>query len=467
MGVAPYVSELEGLLGEKKSTTDLSDLVSVSRDVYPAAQLWTRRGEVKYKPDVIVWPENVEDISAVMKFASQKGIPVTALGGGSGVCAGAVPIKRGIVLDMKRMNRLISINDISFLATVEAGMIGEMFERELNARGYTLGHFPSSIYCSTVGGWIAARSAGQYSSKYGKIEDMIASLTVVLADGTIIRTNPAPREATGPDIDQVIAGSEGTLGIVAEAILFINLLPKERRFSAWMMKDMETGIDAMRLIMRAEIAPAVARLYDPLDTKMALASQNIKADGCLMILLFEGDEEIVDYQAGVAERICSELSGKNLGEGPARYWLKKRYAVSYKQSQIFAGGEGTIVDTIETATTWSKLLDLYKAMMDAIKKHCLIMAHVSHIYPEGAGIYFSVVGNANDKLPDELYERIWETAMTVATEHKAALSHHHGVGMLKGPWMEKSLGTETMDLYRAVKNQLDPKGILNPGKMGL
>ena len=461
----PDIGRLKEIFGADRVSVRPDDLAVYSRDVFPEGEMWTRRGEVRHRPDCVVWPESVEEVSALLKYANEAPIPVSPYGGGSGVCGGAIPLEGGVALDLKRMDKIRNIDHISMSVEAEAGIVGELLERRLAEAGYTMGHFPSSIYCSTLGGWLAARSAGQLSSKYGKIEDMALSLEAVLPDGTIVRTNDAPREATGPDIDQILIGSEGTLAVITAARMKLHKKPEAKAYAAFLMPYFTNGIAALRLLMRGEIVPAVARLYDELDTKIALAKQKIEGIGCLLVLLFEGYPERVRWETETAWGVCMREGAKDLGQGPARHWEEHRYAISYKQSQVM-GTPGSLLDTIELATVWSNLPNLYNTVRMAIEPLCLVMAHVSHIYLEGAGIYFTCVARPEDESPEERYKKIWDAAMKAARECGATLRHHHGVGYLKAPYMAAQMGP-LMDVYRELKRQLDPNNILNPGKMGL
>ena len=462
-----HIEELRSIFtADAQVSARPDDIVIGSRDVYPDGELWTRKGEIHYKPDCVVWPQTIEEVSALLKFANKYRIPVVPYGGGSGVCGGTIPLAGGIVCDLKRMNRIRSIDDYSMSAVIEAGAMGEILERDLNRKGYTIGHFPSSIYCSTLGGWIAARGAGQLSALYGKIEDMVLAIEAVLPDGGIIKTNDAPREATGPDIDQVLIGSEGTLAIITAAAMKLNPLPESKEYAGYLFPSIADGLDAMRLMIQSEVVPAVARLYDEVDTRVALGKLNLTGEGCLLILLFQGYRERTAWEMRKAKKIASDLGGKDLGQEPAKQWEKTRYHISYRQSQVLFS-PGAILDTIEVATLWTGIADLYFAVIEALKPLCFVMAHFSHIYPEGGSIYFTFVARSEDESRDrELYRKIWDTAMEVVLKHGAAVSHHHGIGYHKAPYVQKQLGP-LMDVYRRLKRQLDPDNILNPGKMGL
>lgn len=461
-----HLEELAGILAPERVSSHPDDLVISSRDVYPLGEFQTRNGEIPHRPDCVVWPESAAEVSRLLEFANENKIPVVPYGAGSGVCGGTIPLEGGIVLDLKRMDRIRNIDDYSLSARIEAGAVGEILERELNGRGYTIGHFPSSMYCSTLGGWLAARGAGQFSTLYGKIEDMALSLEAVLPDGSVMETNDAPREATGPDIDQVIIGSEGTLAVITAATMKLHRLPEARVYASFLFPYITNGLESMRKLMRAEAVPSVARLYDELDTRVALSKLKMPGQGCLLVLLFEGCRELVEWEAEQAWQICMREGAKEMGEEPARHWERTRYHISYKQSQVLFE-PGNILDTIEVAATWSDIAQLYFDVKDALDGLCFVMAHFSHIYPEGGSIYFTCVAGAREDLSDkELYRKIWDAAMEVAIKHGAAVSHHHGIGLHKAQYLERQSGP-LMDVYRRLKAELDPNNILNPGKMGL
>lgn len=485
-----------------------TDKLSYARDMWPRETIWFREGKVRYLPELVVWPQNKEEIIKIIKLSQEEKIPLIPYGAGSGVCGGTLPLTGGIIVDLKKMNKIISLSDISLTVTVESGIIGQHLEMELNRQGYTLGHFPSSIYCSTVGGWLATRSAGQLSTKYGKIEDMVESLEIVLPTGELIKTRPTPRSATGPNFTQLFVGSEGTLGIITTATLKIWPYPESRLFRGIYFPNIRAGLEAIRKILREGVKPAAVRLYDELDTflvgsptkkskikvekdnpvislfkpllsplkhsveglllkKPHLANQLSKfiKGKCLLILTFEGNQKICDIEQEIALKICQEEGGEDAGIDAGKHWWDTRYEVSYNLSRIFSGG--AFADTMEVATTWDKVAELYFAIREAVSPYALIMAHFSHAYPEGCSIYFSFVGyRRGAEESEKLYEKIWDIALSTCDTYGGTISHHHGVGLLKAKYLEKELGG-AFPLYVSLKKMVDPHNILNPGKMGL
>jgi len=487
------------ILGRERVSHSFTNRLIYSRDFWPLLTLKIQEGKKPQLPDYIVWPKTAEEISEIVRLAFKEGIPIIPFGAGSGVCGGAVPVKGGLMVDLKKMDRILSMDEISLIVNAGAGIVGETLERRLNAKGYTLGHFPASIYCSTLGGWLACRSAGQLSTKYGKIEDMILGLQVVLPNGRIMETKPSPRSATGPDLKQLFVGSEGTLGIITRASMRMLPLPEKRGFLAISFRDVNFGLKAIRLILREGIRPAAVRLYDELDTMIALKggkkehrgmSKGFIADlmrraerlalvtpgllkrltvllpsQCLLVMSFEGRGELVDQELRISKEICTQAGGKDLGPMPGEIWWNKRYALSYQMSPLFYSG--IFVDTIEVVSTWDRIEPLYNSMRGAISSQALVMAHFSHAYQEGASIYFTFASSAmTARGKERAYKTIWKNAMEACLKEGGSISHHHGIGLLKAPWMEREL-REGMNVLRAIKKALDPKGIMNPGKLGL
>ena len=497
---------LKKIFRDEQFSEDVAALIIYSRDLNPIGTIFTQQGRLMTMPDAVVWPEDIEQIRDLVRIANEYKIPLIPYGSGSGVCGGANPVGRGIIVDMKKMARIRRLDAYSLAIEVESGFIGELFERELNSKGYTLGHFPSSIWCSTVGGWLAARSAGQLSARYGKIEDMVLGIEAVMPDGEVLKTKVTPRSATGPDFKQLLVGSEGTLGIITAATLRINQYPESRRFSGIMFHRIKDALEAIRELMQTGIRPAAVRLYDEIDTFMIGSGKGSKKllshdqedehveelkkvimkkaermvltvpafinsavrllpANNLLILTFEGKSDITEVEQSTAAKIMHSHGGKDMGEEPGKYWWEHRYDVSFNLSPIYS--IGAFADTIEVATTWDRLLPLYERMRESIGRHAVVMAHFSHVYQEGGSIYFTFAASTYDESRKEgIYRETWKDAMDTAIAAGATISHHHGIGMLKAQWMDKEHG-KAMEIYRQLKKIVDPNNIMNPGKMGL
>ena len=506
-------NRLTEIVGETNVSMSDLDRLSYSHDNNPISNLSANEGRPGPLPDIIVWPTSTEQVVEIVKLAIANRTPLIPFGAGSGVCGGTVPLRGGIILDLKKMKQILELDEESLTVTAQAGIIGQHLELELNRRGYTMGHFPSSIYSSTLGGYLAARSAGQLSAKYGKIEDMVMALEAVLGTGQVFRTIVAPRHSLGPDWNQILVGSEGTLGIITSATCRIRPLPPSRQFLSFSFVDVNAGIEAMRMLMRYELKPASMRLYDELDTTIVASSskegessesflnfiplsqfgnllratvpglvrrterlfgqradlvnqlERFATQGCLLILTFEGEEELTQEDKNLATMICERLGGKNKGPEPAIRWWKNRYHVSYFQSKVFY--HGAVADTIEFVSTWRKLPALYQEVKKAVRNLAFIMAHFSHAYTDGCSVYFSfVTTGSNVDQAEKAHRAVWDAAVSACLKVGGSISHHHGIGYTKARYMGEEHG-EIMRIFEALKHEMDPSGILNPGKMGL
>jgi alkyldihydroxyacetonephosphate synthase len=499
------VPSLARAFPDLRTSTDAADRVAYARDLWPRHHLAVRAGNVAaHQPAGIVWPTTTEDVSRIVRWAYDTETPIVPFGAGSGVCAGILPSEKMIVLDLKRMTRWRSLDLRARTLEVEAGQMGLPLEEDLARRGLTLGHFPSSILCSTVGGWVAARSAGQCSGKYGKIEDMVLALECVTGTGEIIKLR---HRTSGPNLLPLVIGSEGTLAVVTSATLRLHPAPSARAFGAFSFPTTELGWEAMRAVFQAGLRPAVSRLYDPFDAMLARRGA-VKKDGAdaghspglgaaalrsllrkpallndfldgrlgsqwlggsLVVLIFEGEGDAPGLDLATARKIFASMNAIDEGEGPARKWFAHRYAVSYRQAPVFAAG--LFSDTMEVAAPWSKLRALYNGVRHALGKHVFVMAHLSHAYPDGCCIYFSFAGTAKggkegwDERSEATYDTAWRAAMTAALEAGGTLSHHHGVGRSKAPRLSSELGDSGTEAVRALMRAFDPKGIMNPGNL--
>jgi alkyldihydroxyacetonephosphate synthase len=451
----------------------------------------------------VCWPENTEEVAGLVSWCAARGVSVVPYGAGSGVCGGVLPTPETVVLDLKRLNRWRQLDAETGCLDVEAGVLGIRLEEDLQARGWTIGHFPSSILCSTAGGWVAARGAGQCSGRYGKIEDMVASLECVDGQGRIAQLS---RRTHGPDLTPLIIGSEGILSVITAARLRLHPAPAHRAFAAFASRDMMHGADFIRSLYQAGLRPAVCRLYDPFDSLLAkrglekaakagtvrkrspsLAAglggavlrqilrlpgalngviEMLGSDrlgGCQLIVIFEGEEQIAESALRKARTIAAQCGAEARGEQAARHWFEHRYSVSYRQAPMFM--TGAFVDTMEVAAPWSRLHALYDGIRRALGQHVFVMAHMSHAYPDGCSIYFTFAGSGRDDADCQLrYDRAWRDAMDAAITAGGTLSHHHGVGRSKAPRMGDELGLG-VELVTAVRSALDPAGVLNPGNL--
>ncbi|MCD6448808.1 MAG: FAD-binding oxidoreductase [Thermoplasmata archaeon] len=443
----------------------LADRISYSHDYWPIALRWFLDGKLPSMPDCIVWPTNEEQIADIIKIANQEKVAIVPYGGGSGVMGGVVAIKGGVVVDLKRMDAVLEMDEESLMVRVQAGINGMNFERWLNRHGYTLGHIPQSLYPSTLGGWLACKAAGQFSTKYGKIEDIVLALKAVLADGSIIASKPVPRSSTGPEVERLLLGSEGILGIITEATLRIWPYPEERVFISFLFSSLAHALNAVRRILRRGVYPAVIRIYDENETIRHFYNFEEVKGKIILIMVLEGDKKVVELEERVAREECGK-DGKELGEKPVVHWVETRFDV--RDASKFVP-KGFIFDTVEMSVNWKNAMQLYENVINAlrgIEGIIIASAHASHFYPQGVCFYFTFGGlPPRDKNAFDFYMEAWDTMMDACIKSNASISHHHGIGITRKKWLSKEMG-KRMEMLRKIKAAIDKNNIMNPGKMG-
>jgi len=460
-------------------------VAAASRDWWPLAMIWDDDGTAVTPAAALVTPESVEEVAAVARACDDARVPLTVAAGRSGVCGASMPVHGGVVLDLTALDGIVAVDDTSLVLDVRAGTFGTPLEAALRTEhGVTLGHWPQSIDLSTVGGWLACRSAGQLSTRYGKIEDIVLGLDVVLADGRTLHTGGAPRAAVGPDLTQVFVGSEGTLGIITGARLRVHPAPIAEVRAAYRFATFADGLDACRRILRRGATPAVLRLYDAIEADRHFGDAEgtgggdaegtgggnaegrgfATGDATILLVLDEGDPALLDGVLRVVHDECASATADDVGMLDT--WLEHRNDVSALHRYI---EQGAVVDTMEVAARWSKLPGVYDAVLTALRECddlAVASAHLSHAYSDGACLYFTFGGFPPKDQREDCYRRLWDAAMTATLRSGAALSHHHGIGLNRARAARAALGT-AHDVLLATKIALDPHGILNPGKLGL
>ena len=446
-----------------------STVAETSRDWWPLAMTWAARHQVTALASAVVRITDESQVAPVLALADAARVPVTVAGGRSGVTGGSVPLFGGLVLDLSGLQGIVSVDPVDGVVEVLAGTFGEQFEHELQTvHGLTVGHWPQSMALATVGGWLACRGAGQFSNRYGKIEDIVVGLDVVLADGRTLSTGGHARQSAGPDLNQVFVGSEGTLGVITRARLRAWPLPTARHESAWSFPTFAAGAEACRRIVQRGLSPAALRLYDAAE-----ADRSYKTGEVAVLLAHdEGDDVRVDAIARITDQVCTSMGADRLEDALVEQWLGHRNDVSSLEALI---SRGYMVDTLELTVAWSKLEELYFAVRDAIAAVPGVMAstaHLSHSYSDGACLYFTfaaapITDDVDGSALDARYRAVWDAGTRTALEHGGSLSHHHGVGLNRGRFLRDALGPVAHDTLVAMKGALDPNGILNPGKLGL
>ena len=432
------------------------------RDWWPIGLVWAQDEIVAARAAAIARPATSQEAADVLRVCSAYGVPVTTAGGRSGVNGGALPVLGGIVLDTTGLSGIVEVDGVSRTVDVRAGTLGTAFEDELRAKhGVTCGHTPQSMAISTVGGWLACRSAGQLSTRYGKIEDIVVGLEVALADGSILHTGGAPRAAVGPDLTQLFVGSEGTLGVITAARLRAHPVPLAAWEGAWGFASFDAGLRACRQLVQRGATPAVLRLYDATESErtFGVSRQHV------LLVRDEGDRHLVDATRAIVDDTCTPA--RPLDSGLVREWLDRRYDVSALHDAV---NQGLVVDTMEVAAPWSALDTVYTRVLAALRGidgMVAASAHQSHAYSDGACLYFTFAGTPATDERERFYLRAWDAAQGAALAAGASLSHHHGIGLNRARFMRTALGERGLAVLQSLKDALDPAGVLNPGKLGL
>ena len=459
--------------------------------------LWrARTGIIDAAPDYVIYPNSEADVSAVIKAAVTHDVVVIPYGGGSNI-AGCLEAKGNggrtvISLDMKRMDRVLEIDEEAHIARIQCGTLGPGMEQQLNGKGFTLGHFPDSFVYSTVGGWVATRSAGMQSDKYGKIEDMVLSLRMVTPSGTIV-TRTVPKSSNGIDVNHLCIGSEGILGVITEVTLQVHRLPERREIYGFLFPDFESGIKAIRECVARECMPMMVRFNDHEKTALsaafkskptpleALVSKAVKAylvrvkgfdlsKSCIMLSGFEGDAKTFRYTRRKVTGIYKQHGAFSLGAGVGKTFEKSKYDFPHLRDYLM--DRRIMADVSETSTLWSNILPLYHAAMDAIAQatrdtgqKAFVSCHISHNYHSGASLYFTFgcVQLPGRELEQYLY--IKKAAEDAFMKNGGTLSHHHAVGTEHLPWIEEDISPAGVKAVQALKDGLDPNAIMNPGKI--
>ena len=432
---------------------------------------------VQDAPDAVLLPGSEEEIAAILRYSADHSIAIVPFGGGTSVVGGLDPIrgdfKAVASLDLRRLNELHTIDEISCEAELGAGLTGPEAERLLGERGFSLGHFPQSFVFATIGGFAATRSSGQDSAGYGRFNDMVRGLRAVTPAG-VLDLGRAPESAAGPDLRQLMIGSEGVFGIITRVRVRVHPVPAATRHEAWSFPDFATGADALRAVVQTGTGPTVIRLSDEAETGVNLATtESIGEDritgGCLAVTVFEGTEAHVESRHAETRSLLQARGGTSLGEAPAHAWEHGRFGAPYLRDSLLSAG--ALCETLETATNWSNVAALKAAVTEALTTSlaesgtpALVLCHISHVYPTGASLYFTVVAGQRGNPIQQ-----WRKAKTAASDAMmrtgGTITHHHAVGADHRPWMTAEIGDLGVAVLRAVKATLDPAGILNPGKL--
>lgn len=431
------------------------------RDLWPMAIMQERAGTPPGRV-LVARPSNRQQVAGILRWAASEHVAVTPLGGGSGVCGAVAPQTGELVMDMGGFDRILEIDEANLVCRAESGVNGLELEKKLNEKGLTLGHFPSSLPNTTVGGLVSTRSTGQQSSLYGGIEDMVLGLAVVMPDGTFAAPRPGPRSALGPALHELWLGAEGALGVILGAELRVHRRPPSVIGRGFAFPSLAEGLEAMRHIMQSGIRPLVMRLYDAEDT--AFSAFDVGSGACALVVATAGLEEVAAAEASAVRRFAS--GALDLGEAPWRRWQEKRFDLSAERMSTLLRPAGAYLDTIELAAKWTALPELHARVKLAIAVGGIALCHFSHAYQQGCCAYFTFGGSGDDEnTARAAYNRAWEGAMTAALELGATITHHHGTGQARARWVADELGGWAA-VWRAVRSGIDPAGIMNPRALG-
>jgi alkyldihydroxyacetonephosphate synthase len=492
-----FASALADALRPEQITSDAMERVVHTYGKSLRDLLRMRRGDLGRLPDVIVYPENEDDIVAIMSAALEHEVVVIPFGGGTNISESLEP-PRGesrtvLSVDMRKMDAVIEIDDVARTARVQAGVLGPRLEEQLNAKGWTFGHFPDSFTYSTLGGWIATRSSGMQSDKYGDIGDITTALRAVTPAGVLV-TRAVPSKSTGPDVNQMMLGSEGRLGIITEATVRVHRQPEVRKILGYLFPDWYDAITAMAEIAESEASPSVTRVADPNETLFSFATKKpgglvdkyssvalkeflgrVKhydmEKACLGFIGFEGTEKHVKLQRKLVGEIVSKHNGICVGSGPGELYDQKKFDTPYIRDHLLA--YGALADVSETSASWSVLPKLYDGVIEAAEKAFAelevagwIMCHLSHSYHAGACLYFTFAFKASERSDAlEQYGTVKRAIQQAFMDEGGTLSHHHAVGLAHAPWLEEDISKAGVAMIKALFDGVDPNRQLNPGKI--
>ncbi len=465
------LSELEDAVGRENCSTREIDKITHGVDYFWLSRMWADRGLRMPEADVIVSPKDAKEVSKVLQIANYYKIPVTTWGGGGGTQGGPLPVAGGIVLDTKRMNAIEEVNTEAMYIQCGTGAIYKHIEWAANEVGKATMHYPSSLTCSTVGGFLAHRGIGVVSTKYGKIDDMVLQMEVVLPNGDIIETSPVPKHAAGPDLNQIFIGSEGTLGVMTKAQIRIYDQPEERRFRGFLFKDMNVAFQAARELLQ-KFKPSVMRLYDPAETASLIKKiVGVERDGAFMNVAYEGEHAMVEVEEKILLDTFNKYGAEDMGSEYGEKWWKEKITFFYPGHMMDIP---QMFGTMDTIAPYGKIEKIYWAMKNAIETNfpmAKFIAHFSHWYEWGAMVYdrFIVDGKDVPEDPHEalrLHNAIWNCGVRTAIQNGGVVNDHHGVGIKLGRLMKEQYGP-AMQVFEGIKRELDPNGIMNPFKLGL
>lgn len=457
------LQQLSAALGADKVLTDAASLQSRRHDYWFLSALRDFQQRPAPAPLCVVRPSSVDDVVATVNTCREAGVALITFGLGSGVCGGVLANPDSVLLDMGSMDRIRDIDAVNMLASFDAGHNGASAEEAVAARGMTIGNFPQSIALSSVGGWIATRASGQFSSVYGNIEDMVYSVEAVMPDGSVVTFGKAPRASAGPDLRHLLLGSEGTMGVITGVTLSLRRLAEDRVSQAFYAPDMVSGLEAQRQMVQQDWAVPVMRLYDEVESVRHAGDHHRAGFGVLM-LVHEGPAARLAVEVDEVRKIALQAGLEQAPAAITEGWLEHRNHVPSWDELL---GMGYVVDTIEISAPWTRIADVYHdavAALKAIPYNLVASAHSSHVYRSGINLYFTFVVEPADAAEMEAsYLASWNAVLDATAANGGGVAHHHGIGRVRKQHLTQDLGGSGVAVLRAVKSALDPAGIMNPG----
>lgn len=462
---AEVMQALRGGIGESKVHIDDETLDARRFDYWVMSHLQDWCGDPISRPGVVVRPESVEDVQTIVRIAGEMGAALVPYGLGSGVCGGIRPDASMILVDLGAMNRIREIDETNLLASFDAGTPGLEAEEAVAERGLTIGHWPQSVAISTVGGWVSTRAAGQFSTAYGSIEDIVHSIEAVLPNGDVVRLGKAPRAAAGPDLRHLLLGAEGTMGIVTGVTLALRRQPERRAYSAYYTPSLAAGFEAQRSIVQSEWLPPVMRQYDA--SEVARNFRDYKSeDRGILLMVHEGPSTRV---AAELEAVDAIARGAGLEPAPGEigpHWMERRNHVP-TWTDLFE--RDLVADTIEVSAPWTRIDAVYEDVVASLREVEAVVAasaHSSHVYRTGINLYFTFVARHEDSADMQAtYLDCWRRVMEATARQGGGIAHHHGAGRLRKPYLVHDLGETGVSLLRRLKAAVDPQGMMNPGNL--
>jgi alkyldihydroxyacetonephosphate synthase len=443
------------------------DLLVYSHGCYPREYKWLLKGKYPYAASAVLRPESEEQISKILSLANQNAIGAAPYGGGSGIVGGSVPCDGRVIIDTKKLTGF-QINRVNLTARGGAGLSGAEFENLLNENGYTCGHYPQSFQSASLGGMASTRAIGTFSTKYGKMDDMITALNVVLPTGEILKTHEAPKRSTGPELTQLFLGAEGVYGIITSVEMKIYPIAEKRLFASYSFPLTEDGLNAVKNFTQRGLKPAVVRLYDEVEAAGKIAKYNLEKGFALLILIFEGESDSTDLEFAKTDIICKANNGRYKGETAALDWFGSRF--STKKMLDYDAKKGGTADAIEVAATWENIAKVWRGMREALAPYCeSVDCHFSHVYHSGASVYviFHSATGGDDSDGEKRYMECLKIACETSVKLGGNVSHHHGVGTAKSGFLALEHGESGVEVMKKIKRALDPNAVLNKGVLGL